>query len=296
MEMNRKSDSRGSGRRKMRLFSLSKSVTPPPSTTNRYVTATSNSSTPLITSLNPPSPEVSSGIVDAARLAKSSENTSRELATPVTKESSTLAKGEALKQQSLSVPTNKELPATALNSHLEPFKSSFLPEEKTNHLSVQSSLNKKRERSPSPTAHFNSKRPYVLGEGASSRLNAASSQVLISRGSAQGKAPSPVPSGGLTGSGGRSGKMEGPVAMSSASRVLTEEILRQEGQENGKLKVLIIKEVRKQGKSECWHCCIQFLFVMYCLLGLPLKVTKCVCCVYFRVCACSLDESTICNL
>lgn len=41
-----------------------------------------------------------------------------------------------------------------------------------------------------------------------------------------------------------------PVTASSASRVLTEEILRQEGQDNGKLKVLIVKEVRKQGKSE----------------------------------------------
>ena len=37
---------------------------------------------------------------------------------------------------------------------------------------------------------------------------------------------------------------------SSASRVLTEEFQRKQGQENSKLKYLIVKEIRKPGKSE----------------------------------------------
>ena len=38
--------------------------------------------------------------------------------------------------------------------------------------------------------------------------------------------------------------------MSSASKVLTEEIQKQQGQENARLRTLILKEVKKQGKSE----------------------------------------------
>lgn len=252
VDMSRKSTARGSERRK-RLSLLSKSATPPPCTINKNATTiatatttTSNCSTDATTSLNLVSTAASSDISDA-RVAKSSENASRDHGAPLTKESSTLAKGETSKQQSLSVVANKDSKTAAPNSNLAPFKSSSLPEEKTNHLPVQSSLNRKRERSPSPTVHLNSKRPSVCGEGSSSRLNTPS-QMLTAR--AQGKAPSPIPSGALTVGGGRSGKMEGPVVMSSASRVLTEETLRQEGQENGKLRVLIVKEVRKQGKGE----------------------------------------------
>jgi len=56
------------------------------------------------------------------------------------------------------------------------------------------------------------------------------------------KAPSPVP--GLVAS--RLGKLE----ISSASKVLNEEIQKQQEMENAKWKTLIVKEVRKPEKSE----------------------------------------------
>ena len=58
------------------------------------------------------------------------------------------------------------------------------------------------------------------------------------------KSPSPVPL--LGGGGGAVSRLEN----SSASRVLTEELHKQQGQENTKLKALIAKEVRKMGKSK----------------------------------------------
>ena len=48
----------------------------------------------------------------------------------------------------------------------------------------------------------------------------------------------------------RSPAMPPPKLESSASKVLTEELQKQLGQENSKLKSLIIKEVRRPGKSE----------------------------------------------
>ena len=48
----------------------------------------------------------------------------------------------------------------------------------------------------------------------------------------------------------RSLSMPPPKLESSASKVLTEELQKQLGQENSKLRLLIIKEVRRPGKSE----------------------------------------------
>ena len=59
--------------------------------------------------------------------------------------------------------------------------------------------------------------------------------------SGDSKTPSPVP--GLV-----SGRLSKPE-LSSASKVLNEEIQKQQAQENDRLKDLIIKEVRKLGKS-----------------------------------------------
>ena len=52
----------------------------------------------------------------------------------------------------------------------------------------------------------------------------------------------------------RSPSMPPPKLESSASKVLTEELQKQLGQENSKLKSLIIKEVRRPGKSESCVC------------------------------------------
>ena len=57
----------------------------------------------------------------------------------------------------------------------------------------------------------------------------------------------------------RSLSMPPPKLESSASKVLTEELQKQLGQENSKLRLLIIKEVRRPGKSEFVYIVIKFL-------------------------------------
>ena len=64
---------------------------------------------------------------------------------------------------------------------------------------------------------------------------------IVKVASGNSKTPSPVP--GLV-----SGRLNKPE-LSSASKVLNEEIQKQQAQENDRLKDLIIKEVRKLGKS-----------------------------------------------
>ena len=118
---------------------------------------------------------------------------------------------------------------------------------------------RKRERTPSPTPMTSAPLPkrQALGELLPPPL---SSTALIPRGGGGGggggvsgggggtvqnhstKAPSPVQ--GLSVS--RLGKPE----FSSASKVLTEEIQKQRESDNAKLKTLIIKEIRKPGKSK----------------------------------------------
>lgn len=53
-----------------------------------------------------------------------------------------------------------------------------------------------------------------------------------------------------------------PFRGSSASRVLTEEFQRKQGQENSKLKQLILKEIRKPNKSETNYSCLNLLITV----------------------------------
>lgn len=110
---------------------------------------------------------------------------------------------------------------------------------------------RKRERTPSPTPGGGgggaglppAKRPALVPA-------ADSTSTLKPGGHSQNhtlKPPSPLP-------GARLGK---PPELSSASKVLGEEIQRQQGQENARLRALIIKEVRKPGKSELR--CVQWV-------------------------------------
>lgn len=97
---------------------------------------------------------------------------------------------------------------------------------------------RKRERTPSPTYMAN-KRPALANSG----LTKFTSSALPG---------SKITGGGLKG---------------SASKVLTEEIQKQQGAENSRLKVLIVKEVRKPGKSKylcvvCDYCYIGCLQTM----------------------------------
>ena len=137
------------------------------------------------------------------------------------------------------------------DSTSEPSKllSSSLREEKNGGkypLDKLQQLSRKRERTPSPTPMTSAPLPkrQALGDVTPSPL---SSSALIPRGGGglqnhNIKAPSPVQ--GLVAS--RLGKPE----ISSASKVLNEEIQKQQEMENAKLKTLIVKEVRKPGKSE----------------------------------------------
>lgn len=152
-----------------------------------------------------------------------------------------------------------QTPEEARESHMsasprpEPFKSSSLPEEKSNSvISAAKALSKanssrKRERTPSPTPYPNPKRSSLASDGQPSSKMTSTLQILrgVSGGGNHIKSPSPILGGGGAVS---------QVGNSSASRVLTEELHKQQGQENAKLKVLIAKEVRKHGKSELPWC------------------------------------------
>ena len=259
VDTSRKSNVRGEGRKKTsRVRSLSKSVTPPPSSPISSVGMTSSSSvttTTLASSMTASSSlPLNTGASSDQRGDKSSDSSFKEPAVPqLGKESGTPPtkgdKGDSLKSQHL---VDKDASHSSSNSLPEPFKSSSLPEEKSNHHALSSSLNRKRERSPSPTTYLNSKRPAVQGDGLSSRGSNPVSQLLLSRGNSLVKPPSSSSNSVLGSiSGGGKVSKEGLVGVaSSASRVLTEEIQKQEGQENGRLKNMIIKEVRKPGKSE----------------------------------------------
>lgn len=110
-------------------------------------------------------------------------------------------------------------------------------------------VSRKRERTPSPTPIGvpAPKRP-ALGSSndLDSTLPLAKAKTALSLKGSQNHTASKEtsPGAGLTAS--RLPKLE----LSSASKVLTEEIQRQQGQENARLRALIIKEVRKPGKSE----------------------------------------------
>lgn len=130
-------------------------------------------------------------------------------------------------------------------------------------------LSRKRERTPSPT-------PSVPGP--KRRANSPTSQTVNTPTSDVQPPPNPKPSHPtsrpLSGTN-NSLKLPGAVRlvkpeMSSASKVLNEEIQKQQGQENARLKQLIFKEVKKQGKSE--HVYIRTPHIVLSTTSKPLSI------------------------
>lgn len=78
------------------------------------------------------------------------------------------------------------------------------------------------------------------------------------------KSPSPVPIS-VTGV----PRLNSKVEVSFASKLLTEEIQKQQGQENSRIKGLIVKEVRKQGKRELLAAQDQLIFEHIWLTDVP---------------------------
>ena len=123
---------------------------------------------------------------------------------------------------------------------------------------------RKRERTPSPT-------PSLPG----SKRRAKSPSYLLTNSTTNDTTGQPSnpkiaqPPNRLLMGANSSLKLPGAVRlvkpeMSSASKVLTEEIQKQQGQENARLRTLIFKEVKKLGKSEIHytvlsHCVCTFL-------------------------------------
>ena len=191
-------------------------------------------------------------------------------------------------------PTSKDPHHAVINanstSKAEPFKSSSLPEERGHTPSTAAaggtkskmSWARKRDRTPSPTSLPNPKRSLSV-PGDSTPPSRATSTLQILRGVSCGggdnhvvKAPpSPASGGGV-----------GGVVKMCASAVLTEEINRQQGQENAKLKLLIVKEVRKQGKSKLCVCVCVCVCVRVCV-----RVCACVRVLPFSLWSSSLSSS-----
>ena len=237
VEMRKSNPSKvGGSRKRMRLRSPSpyplRNSTPPPGST-------------------PSSNSAATGLTNAdGQAEKAKKVLSNDTSLPMTKDSeNSTSEGGGSKmlsqQHAPDEPAAKD-PHPSGPRLLEPFKSTSLPEEKTKGLS--SSKNKvgpgtrKRERTPSPTSVPNPKRVSV-DRPPTSKLSSAL-QMLRGGSNHVNKSPSPVPL--LGGGGGAVSRLEN----SSASRVLTEELHKQQGQENTKLKALIAKEVRKMGKSK----------------------------------------------
>ena len=128
---------------------------------------------------------------------------------------------------SSSVDKSTEVSVSSADSHA-PLTNNIRSDDKTAVEKVQAT-SRKRERTPSPTYSV-TKRPALNN----SSLTKFTSSALPT------KTSSKVTGGGLK---------------SSASKVLTEELQKQQGQENSRLKGLIVKEVRKPGKSEWVDVC-----------------------------------------
>lgn len=249
VEMRKSNPSRvGGARKRMRLRSPSpypsRNSTPPPG------------STPSSNSAAPPTTTGPAGDDQAAaeKATTGKKVLSNDVLLPVMRdgENSTNEGGasQTLKQQNAPEEPAAKEPHASVPRLLEPFKSTSLPEEKTKGLSL--SLNKvnsgtrKRERTPSPTSIPNPKRLSVSSDGPPTSKLSSALQML--RGSNHvNKSPSPV---SLLGGGGGAVSRLGKTESCSASRVLTEELHKQQGQENTRLKALIAKEVRKMGKSK----------------------------------------------
>jgi hypothetical protein len=115
---------------------------------------------------------------------------------------------------------------------------------------------RKRERTPSPTPSVPSAKRRANSPTAQS-VNCAASE-------ATGQPSNPKATLKPLGGTNNSLKLAGAARlvkpeMSSASKVLNEEIQRQQGQENARLKTLIFKEVKKQGKSYSPQTLFQYL-------------------------------------
>eukprot|EP00731_Ephydatia_muelleri_P030070 Em0021g593a len=104
-------------------------------------------------------------------------------------------------------------------------------------------VSRKRERSPSPPQNPTVTLPPIKKVAVNTSTESVQkfSVNIVKLVSGDSKTPSPVP--GLV-----SGRLSKPE-LSSASKVLNEEIQKQQAQENDRLKDLIIKEVRKLGKN-----------------------------------------------
>ena len=253
VEMNRRPSAR-SGRRQ-RLRSLS--PTPPPRspkpapTTPQPQQQQQQQQQPAVTTVRSSSPngENSVGpskdtndINDSESSSETERNTNSKQSEPPTKpEIDNQLQADSIVPASESSNSLPERPVVRPSAP-EPFTSSSLPEDRNNSKSpvdkVQQ-LSRKRERTPSPTFSAPYPKRHALGSDGlplmrSSRLPSGGGSVS-SRGGANHsmKGPSPVP---------------GVVV--SASKVLGEEIQKQQGQDNARLKMLIHREVRKPGKSE----------------------------------------------
>ena len=264
VEMNRR-QVRGGGRRHSRLR-LSRSPTPLPPTPPL---------TPTTPSAPPPSSSPSSGQSENTTESKNpsddrENHTSSSLHAANGSDNSKHNSESGLKDKVVKNSTMKQGVADVGRVQPAPFTSSALPDDKINAVSSTSApptngggsgmrtpldkvqqLSRKRERTPSPTLNAglpNSKRAAILNSSSSVSGAAApgvsSSTEGLSKGVVSGsgglgknnsKTPSPLPNSRIA---------------SSASKVLTEEIQKQQGQENARLKLLIFKEIRKPGKSE----------------------------------------------
>ena len=281
VEMNRR-QGRGGGRRHSRLRStLSRSPTPLPPTPPLSPVAT-----PITPPTTPP-PSSSSPLPGQPVVTTLMEGKSGSLENRENPQSSQMANGPeansrlpdaVMKDQQVRHSVSKPSVADVTRSQPAPFTSSALPDDKANAipsvttpttgsgsgpgpktpLDKVQQLSRKRERTPSPTLSAglpNSKRPAIsssqsttsstpfsANSSSGSLLHVEGPSLSSTKGPGAGiknntKAPSPLPNARVSSS-------------SSASKVLTEEIQKQQGQENARLKLLIFKEVRKPGKSE----------------------------------------------
>ena len=164
--------------------------------------------------LSEPLPFVSSSLPE--------ENSTGTASVQPTDSNSTESKSNSL--HSSSVDKSTEISVSSTDGHAPlTLTNNVRPDDKTAVEKVQAT-SRKRERTPSPTYSV-IKRPALNN----SSLTKFTSSALPT------KTSSKVTGGGLK---------------SSASKVLTEELQKQQGQENSRLKGLIVKEVRKPGKSE----------------------------------------------
>ena len=233
-ERSRRSSSPGSRRRQIRSPSPSPS---PQSNTTNSKTATGNDSQENQKSRPskispPPIPAAKSTTVtepskDPAMEVTAADQASADVSTnpPTTASSDTVTDVAKVSTGSDHNETNE----TPHNDLLAPAK-------EPPPFRVQSQATGTRKRTPSPTLHLAppTKRPNLESTLSSSKRPNADMNFKPTN----SKTVNPM-LGTLTN---RLG--------SSASRVLTEEFQRKQGQENSKLKQLIIKEIRKPGKSE----------------------------------------------